>query len=1037
MEKKWQEKWKEAKLFESNHDERKKIFLTVAYPYPSGAMHIGHGRTYTVPDVYARFKRMQGYNVLFPMAWHVTGAPVIGIASRIKNKDPWTLDLYENVHKVPKNKITSLENPENIVKYFSTEYHNVMDDMGYSIDWRREFRTTDSTYQKFIEWQIRKLKDMDLIRKGNHPVKYCPQCDNPVGDHDLLEGEGIGVNELTLLKFKIDDNDKDEKYLVTATFRPETIYGATNLWLNPDIEYIEVKICSDKNKANNDYKDNKNNKDVNNDNNSQNNHNTDEIWIISKDSYHNLSNQFKNLEIIADIDPKPLIGTNIINPVTKEKHPIFPASFVDSEYGSGVVFSVPGHAPADYIALQDLKNNKDLIKKHNLENVLNNVEPLNVVTLKKYGEIPAYDVIKKFDVKNQEDSNLEEATNELYKVEHSKGIMSEHIPIYAGEKVAIAREMIKHDMINRNQATIMYDFAEHPVICRCGTKSVVKIMDNQWFLKYSDEDWKEKTRQLLGNETIIPGEVRSNFDYYIGWLEDWACSRRIGLGTHLPWDKQWLIEPLTDSTIYMAYYIIAKYLKNMDSEDLNDAFFEKIFFDKDIDENTNVGSDESNNNKLRVNQDTINEIQNEFNYWYPLDWRLSAKDLVGNHLSFHMFHHAAIFPPENWPQGMVVFGMGLLEGNKMSSSKGNVILLADAIEEYGADVVRLFLMSAAEPWQDFDWRKKEVIGTKRRLDWFFEFALKIESIKGSSIDLNNIKKVNLTRKIDLWMMNQLYIRINDATNALEEFQTRKALQDSLFLLKKDVDHYMYRTKHLLENDNDGKNSSDGKNDTAEKNGSNENNEADEALVFVLSSILESWIRILAPFTPHSCQELWSKYGGEGFISEAKWPLTYTYFPMKCTPTLNLQVDSCIPSVVIQKSEEMVQSIVKDINEIKKIVDANPEKIHVYLAPNWKWKLYKIADDVGKPDIGQIMGKAIGENIHDNKKEIAEFAKKISREMTKTRYIGKIDEYDIFSDALNFISKETNAEIVIHEDDSYDPQNKARNAIPYKPAIFME
>ena len=76
IEKKWQKIWKEEKLFQSDPNEKEKLFLTVAYPYPSGAMHIGHGRTYTVPDVFARFKRMEGYNVLFPMAWHVTGAPI-------------------------------------------------------------------------------------------------------------------------------------------------------------------------------------------------------------------------------------------------------------------------------------------------------------------------------------------------------------------------------------------------------------------------------------------------------------------------------------------------------------------------------------------------------------------------------------------------------------------------------------------------------------------------------------------------------------------------------------------------------------------------------------------------------------------------------------------------------------------------------------------------------------------------------------------------------------------------------------------------
>lgn len=188
IESKWRDKWRDAGIFHADPDDREKIFLTVAYPYPSGAMHIGHGRTYTVPDVYARFKRMQGYNVLFPMAWHVTGAPVIGIARRIQRQDPWTLKIYREVHKVPEEELERFSAPEYIVEYFSREYRSVMEDMGYSIDWRREFKTTDPTYSRFIQWQIGKLRDMGLVRKGAHPVKYCPDCENPVGDHDLLEG---------------------------------------------------------------------------------------------------------------------------------------------------------------------------------------------------------------------------------------------------------------------------------------------------------------------------------------------------------------------------------------------------------------------------------------------------------------------------------------------------------------------------------------------------------------------------------------------------------------------------------------------------------------------------------------------------------------------------------------------------------------------------------------------------------------------------------------------------------------------------------
>ena len=947
IEKKWQKKWADAKLFESNPDEREKLFITVAFPYPSGAMHIGHGRTYTVPDVYARFKRMEGYNVLFPMAWHVTGAPVIGIADRIKRKDPWTLDLYERVHGVPKETLPQLEDPEFIVKYFSTEYHEVMEEMGYSIDWRREFRTIDPTYKKFIEWQITTLYEKGLVQKGEHPVKYCPNCDNPVGDHDLLEGEGVGVNELTLLKFPIGD-----KILVTATLRPETIVGATNIWLNPDVEYVLADAEGEK-------------------------------WVITKEAHYNLKNQIKNLDIIEEIDPNDLIGKMATNPFTRDELPIFPASFVSASYGSGVVFSEPADAPADYIALQDLKKNDELISKYNLSGIVENVEPIPVCTLKGYGEIPAADIIERLGITDQNDEKLHEATNELYKQQHSKGKIIDSIPGFGGMKVRFAREELKEKLISENMATIMYDFAERPVVCRCGNNCVVKIMDDQWFMKYGNEEWTEKTLKVLEGETIIPKELKSNFEYYINWLDDWACSRKVGLGTRMPWDDQWLIEPLTDSTIYMSYYAIAKYLRDMNPDDLNRAFFDKVLLNKDSGE-------------ITVPEEKVKEIQDEFNYWYPLDWRLSAKDLVGNHLSFLMFAHSAIYPEAKWPKGTVVFGMGLLEGNKMSSSKGNVILLKDAIRDYTADVVRLFLMASAEPWQDFDWREKEVLGTKRRLEWFREFAAKVEEVKGSALDLSNIEEVELTRTIDQWMISQLNEHIKKSTEALEVFQTRQALQESLFLLKKDVDHYLYRVKHLLDSQ-------------------------DPAIVYVLSTVLEAWIKLLAPFTPHTSEELWSAYGGEGYVSEAAWP----------------EADESLMSAEIDKAEELVENIIKDIAHIKQMVKDEIEKVHIYLAPDWKWELYKIADEVGKPDIGQIMGRAIGAKIYDDKKEIAMVAKKIGKEITKTRYIGKINEEEILTDALDYIKEECGNEVIIHTDDSYDPQNKARNAMPYKPAIFME
>ena len=949
LEKKWQKKWQEEKLFESNPDDREKMYVTVAFPYPSGAMHVGHGRTYTVPDVYARFKRMQGFNVLFPMAWHVTGAPVVGIAKRIERQDPWTLDIYKNVHQVPDDELKKFVEPEYIVKYFSSEYHDDMTHMGYSIDWRREFRTIDPHYQQFVRWQIRQLKDKNLIRKGSHPVKYCPSDENPVGDHDLLEGEGVGINELTLIKFPC-----GEDFLVAATFRPETLYGATNFWLNPDEPYVKVKYNG-------------------------------ESWIISKESFENIIHQKESMEIVEEVNPKDFIGKTVTNPITGDELPIFPASFVNPDYATGVVFSVPAHAPADYIALEDIKNNQELIDEYNLQEQVDNIKLISLVNLKGYSEFPAKDFIKQFNVQNQEDEKLKDATNEAYKTEHAKGIMNENTGEFEGRRVADVRDEVIEKLVNESIADKLYEFAEKPVICRCGSKCVVKELDDQWFVKYSDEEWTKKTYECLDQVEVVPNELKSNFEYYLDWLEDWACSRRLGLGTHMPWDEKWLIEPLTDSTIYMSYYTIAKYMKDIKPEDLNDAFFNKVFLNQD-------GANDGSVNK--ISPELTKQIQDEFNYWYPLNWRLSAKDLVGNHLSFHMFHHAAIFPKEYWPKGITVFGMGLLEGQKMSSSKGNVILLSEAIDKYGADTVRLFLMSSAEPWQDFDWREKEVNGIQRRLELIQEFPEKIESLIGEPLKLTlNNEIPTVTKSLNKWIISQINQKIGMATEALEGFQTRKALQASLFLFRKDVDYYLNRITSI---------------ESEEKE--------------TLKYILNTWIRLLSPFVPYTTEEIWDKYNDdEVFMSSIAWP----------------EKDESVIDNKIEKSEEIIQDLAKDIKEIIKITKSTPETVHLYTAPDWKYEVYEIAQEVGKPNVGEIIGRSMKANLHDNKKELSKFATKAGKSFNKINYVGKIDEVSVINDAKNYLEGEINAKIKVYSEPTYDPQNKAQNATPYKPAIFLE
>ncbi|RLJ00217.1 MAG: leucine--tRNA ligase, partial [Candidatus Aenigmatarchaeota archaeon] len=350
IESKWQRIWEEGRVYEVDPGQGEKFYLNVAYPYPSGAMHIGHGRTYTVPDVIARFKRMQGYNVLFPMGFHVTGTPVIGVSNRIARGDKEAIKLYRDVYRVPKDVMERFVDPNEIVSYFSSNYTAIMKSMGLSIDWRRRFTTVDPQYSRFITWQYNQLKAKGLVAKGEHPVKYCPNCDNPIGDHDLLSGEKATISEFTIIKFHLPDGT----VIPTATLRSETLYGVTNLWINPDGDYVTVLL---KNK--------------------------NERWLLSREAAEKLKYQDFDLEIESLVKGSRFIDRMVKNPLNDEMVEILPAKFVDVDMGTGVVMSVPAHAPFDYIALRDLQD----------AGKYRDIRPIPVIRIEGYGKIPAADVV--------------------------------------------------------------------------------------------------------------------------------------------------------------------------------------------------------------------------------------------------------------------------------------------------------------------------------------------------------------------------------------------------------------------------------------------------------------------------------------------------------------------------------------------------------------------------------------------------------------------------------------------------------------------
>jgi leucyl-tRNA synthetase len=238
VEEKWRDRWEKQRIFQADPDfGKKKYFITVAYPYPNSPQHIGHGRTYTLADVHARYMRMKGYNVLFPMGFHYTGTPILAMSRRVESRDKDLLETFDKVYHVPNDTIASFVEPVKIASYFHNEIRLGMKELGFSIDWRREFSTVDMIYSKFISWQFRTLRKKGLIVQGSHPVGWCPNDQNPVSQHDTIGDVEPAFNEYTLIKFRLGDG-----YIIpTATLRPETIYGSTNLWVKPNIEY--VKIC--------------------------------------------------------------------------------------------------------------------------------------------------------------------------------------------------------------------------------------------------------------------------------------------------------------------------------------------------------------------------------------------------------------------------------------------------------------------------------------------------------------------------------------------------------------------------------------------------------------------------------------------------------------------------------------------------------------------------------------------------------------------------------------------------------------------------
>src|SRR3989344_2845116 len=321
IEKKWQRIWGQKKVFEAKLDrKRKKFFFTTPYPYISGSLHLGHGRAAIESDIYCRYMRMNGYNVLYPLSFHITGTPVLGISAAIKNKNSDVIKLYElyvaayekNSKKI-KSIVQSFVDPQKIVDFFIPKMGDEYRQMGLSVDWSKQFTSGDMEHQQLVTWQFEKYKELGYLTRGKYPVLYCPSDKSAMGEDDIKDADSSPVDkqEFTLLKFRYRD-----KFLVAATLRPETVYGQTNLWVNPAVKYVEARVGN-------------------------------ETWILSSEAVEKLQFQRSDFKVIGDVKEQ-LVGIRVHAPLIERELLVLPSRFVDGDIGTGIVTSVPSDAPYDY-----------------------------------------------------------------------------------------------------------------------------------------------------------------------------------------------------------------------------------------------------------------------------------------------------------------------------------------------------------------------------------------------------------------------------------------------------------------------------------------------------------------------------------------------------------------------------------------------------------------------------------------------------------------------------------------------------------------
>jgi len=421
---------------------------------------------------------------------------------------------------------------------------------------------------------------------------------------------------------------------------------------------------------------------------------------------------------------------------------------------------------------------------------------------------------------------LKQAKEEAYRKGFYEGKML--VGVAAGQAVEKAKPVVKQHLLEAGLAVPYYE-PEKEVISRTGDRCIVAAC-YQWFLKYGEEEWKEFVREHLSSDNFnaYGAKTQHEFDLIIDWLAAWGCTRTQGLGTQLPWDEQYVIESLSDSTVYMAYYAVHHLLAadmegasvgplGVKAEEMTDGCWDFIFRKGAYPED------------CAVSLENLNKMRHEFEYWYPMDLRCSGKDLIRNHLTMCLYNHAAVWADQNMmPRSFFCNGYVMLNGKKMSKSTGNFMTIQDCIKEYGADATRLTMADAGDSLDDANFDSffaNAALLKLYTLEKWIQDQIKL-AIPEGSVDFKVAKEA-----ADLWdtiFENALNHSIVMSTQYYEEMKYKQALKFAFFEINSIKEDYLI----------------------AKSGKSNP---------YTLMRYLQTQLVLLNPVVPHFAQYCWNHY----------------------------------------------------------------------------------------------------------------------------------------------------------------------------------